>query len=54
MLMKLISLIGEKKFKLDEFLPIYSDVKKNKDMGTYEDFMAYFLHTEVPVKNIES
>merc|ERR1712131_419185 len=30
---------GEKKFKLDEFLPIYSDVKKNKDMGTYEDFM---------------
>lgn len=39
MLMKLISLIGEKKFKLDEFLPIYSDVKKNKDMGTYEDFM---------------
>merc|ERR1712179_5193 len=30
---------GEKKFKLDEFLPIFSDVKKDKDMGTYEDFM---------------
>jgi Ca2+-binding EF-hand superfamily protein len=30
---------GEKKFKLDEFLPIFSQVKKDKDMGTYEDFM---------------
>merc|ERR1712127_487648 len=30
---------GDKKFKLDEFLPIFSDSKKDKDMGTYEDFM---------------
>jgi len=29
----------EKKFKLDEFLPIYSTVKKDKDCGSYEDFM---------------
>jgi len=30
---------GEKKFKLDEFLPIFSDAKKDKDVGSYEDFM---------------
>lgn len=30
---------GEKKVKLDEFLPIYSQVKKEKDMGCYEDFL---------------
>lgn len=29
----------EKKFKLDEFLPIYSQVKKDKDCGSYEDFI---------------
>jgi len=29
----------EKKFKLDEFLPIYSQVKKDKDAGSYEDFV---------------
>lgn len=29
----------EKKFKLDEFLPIYSQVKKDKDSGSLEDFI---------------
>ncbi|KAF2362665.1 EF-hand domain pair [Trinorchestia longiramus] len=29
----------EKKFKLDEFLPIYAQVKKDKDAGSYEDFI---------------
>lgn len=29
----------EKKLKLDEFLPIYSQVKKDKDQGTFEDFL---------------
>lgn len=28
-----------KKMKLDEFLPIYSQVKKDKDQGGFEDFM---------------
>jgi len=28
-----------KKFKIDEFLPLYSQVKKDKDCGSYEDFM---------------
>lgn len=30
---------GEKKLKLDEFLPIFSQVKKEKEMGCYEDFL---------------
>ncbi|XP_012260605.1 myosin light chain 1 isoform X1 [Athalia rosae] len=30
---------GEKLLKLDEFLPIYSQVKKDKDQGCYEDFL---------------
>ncbi|XP_052869608.1 myosin light chain alkali [Anopheles cruzii] len=30
---------GEKKIKFDEFLPIYSQVKKEKDQGCYEDFL---------------
>jgi len=30
---------GEKKIKVDEFLPIYSQVKKDKDVGTIEDFL---------------
>lgn len=25
--------------KLDEFLPIFSQVKKDKEQGTYEDFL---------------
>lgn len=29
--------VGEKKFLLEEFLPIYSQLKKDKDVGTYED-----------------
>lgn len=29
----------EKKYKLDEFLPIYAQVKKDKDAGSYEDFI---------------
>jgi len=29
----------EKKVKLDEFLPIFGQVKKDKDAGTFEDFM---------------
>ncbi|XP_006615814.1 myosin light chain alkali isoform X1 [Apis laboriosa] len=30
---------GEKLMKLDEFLPIYSQCKKDKDQGCYEDFV---------------
>jgi Ca2+-binding EF-hand superfamily protein len=30
---------NEKKLKLDEFLPIFSQVKKEKDTGSFEDFM---------------
>lgn len=30
---------GEKRVKFDEFLPIYAQVKKEKDMGCYEDFL---------------
>lgn len=30
---------GEKKMKLDEFLPIFSQCKKDKDQGCYEDFL---------------
>jgi Ca2+-binding EF-hand superfamily protein len=31
-------ILDEKKFKFDEFLPIFSQVKKEKDMGCFEDF----------------
>lgn len=30
--------LGEKKLALEEFLPIYSQLKKEKDVGAYEDF----------------
>ena len=30
---------GEKMMKLDEFLPIYSQSKKDKEQGCYEDFI---------------
>ncbi|XP_065156740.1 myosin light chain alkali-like [Atheta coriaria] len=30
---------NEKKFKLDEFLPIFAQVKKDKDCGCFEDFL---------------
>jgi len=30
---------GEKKLTLEEFLPIYSQVKKDKDVGAFEDLM---------------
>uniref|UniRef100_A0A224YW68 Myosin light chain 6 n=1 Tax=Rhipicephalus zambeziensis TaxID=60191 RepID=A0A224YW68_9ACAR len=30
---------GEKKITLEEFLPIYSQIKKDKDMGTHADFL---------------
>uniref|UniRef100_A0A1L8E4X7 Putative myosin light chain alkali isoform x2 n=1 Tax=Nyssomyia neivai TaxID=330878 RepID=A0A1L8E4X7_9DIPT len=30
---------GEKKITVAEFLPIYSQVKKEKDQGCYEDFL---------------
>lgn len=30
---------GEKKLKVEEFLPIYSEAKKSKDYGTIEDFL---------------
>ena len=29
---------GEKKLTIEEFLPIYSQLKKEKDVGSYEDF----------------
>jgi Ca2+-binding EF-hand superfamily protein len=30
---------GQKKLKFEEFLPIYSQVKKEKEQGCYEDFL---------------
>ncbi|XP_059053519.1 myosin light chain 1 isoform X2 [Achroia grisella] len=30
---------GEKQLSLEEFLPIYSQIKKDKDQGCYEDFL---------------
>lgn len=30
---------GEKKIKADEFLPIFCQIKKEKDQGTIEDFI---------------
>lgn len=30
--------VGEKKLALEEFLPIYSQFKKSKDVGAFEDF----------------
>lgn len=30
---------GEKLIKFDEFLPIYSQCKKEKEQGCYEDFL---------------
>jgi myosin light chain 6 len=30
---------GEKKLTFEEFLPIYSQIKKDKDVGAYEDFI---------------
>lgn len=29
--------LGEKKLTLEEFLPIFSQLKKDKDVGTFED-----------------
>lgn len=37
--MNLYLIIGEKKLKVEEFLPIYSQVKKEKEQGTFEDFL---------------
>lgn len=31
--------VGEKKLALEEFLPIYSQLKKEKDVGAYEDMV---------------
>ncbi|XP_041350782.1 myosin catalytic light chain LC-1, mantle muscle-like isoform X2 [Gigantopelta aegis] len=33
---------GEKSYKFEEFLPIYETVAKEKDTGTYADFMEAF------------
>lgn len=30
---------GEKTMSVEEFLPIFSDAKKDKDQGCYEDFL---------------
>jgi len=30
---------GEKRFSLEEFLPIYEQLKKEKEVGTFADFM---------------
>ena len=30
---------GEKFIKLEEFYPIYGEVKKSKEMGSFEDFL---------------
>ncbi|CAH1154770.1 unnamed protein product [Phaedon cochleariae] len=30
---------NEKKMKVEEFLPIYSQVKKDKEQGTFDDFL---------------
>ncbi len=31
-------ILGQKKLKVDEFLPLYSACKKDKDIGNIEDF----------------
>ena len=31
--------LDEKKLKVDEFLPIFSQVKKDKDVGNIDDFL---------------
>lgn len=38
-LSKLALIVGEKKMTLEEFLPIYSQMKKDKDVGAFEDLM---------------
>lgn len=32
-------ILDEKKLKAEEFLPIFSQVKKDKEQGTFEDFL---------------
>ncbi|CAL4163886.1 unnamed protein product [Meganyctiphanes norvegica] len=34
---------GEKLFKETDFFPMYADLKKDKDQGSYEDFMELLL-----------
>jgi len=34
--------MGEKAYKLEEFLPIYSEISKEKDVGTFNDFNEAF------------
>ena len=31
--------LGEKMLKVEEFLPIFAQAKKDKDQGVYEDFL---------------
>lgn len=38
-LIRMIPVPGEKFFSLEEILLIYSDVKKDKDQGVFEDFV---------------
>lgn len=34
--------VGEKAYKLEEFLPIYETISKEKDTGTFADFNEAF------------
>jgi myosin light chain 6 len=38
-LLQIVVFLDEKKLKVDEFLPIFSQVKKDKEQGTFEDFL---------------
>lgn len=35
----MIIFTGEKKFSFEEFLPIYSELRKDCEIGTLEDFL---------------
>lgn len=37
--MNYFNVLGEKQITLEEFLPVYSQVKKDKDQGVFEDFI---------------
>lgn len=38
----IINVSGEKAYKLEEFLPIYESIAREKDTGTFADFKEAF------------
>ena len=41
--MGFLCLLGEKRITLEEFMPIYAQMSKEKDVGGYADFMEAML-----------